>query len=94
MVVSSKLKELFPEKFWLYVDGSKQSEELIKDVEPFVQADMLVIYDIYKDGGFKGTDVPLPRLLRNGDVATGLSLRKFIQHLKELNEELLREEVE
>ncbi len=91
-VINKKLKELFPDKFWLYVDSSPESQKIIKEAEPFREAGMLKVYDIYKDGGFNGSDVPLPRLLRNGDVMVGWGLHRFIQHLKELNEKFFREE--
>ena len=93
-LVSRRLKELFPDGFWLYVDDSAKSTEAVKEMELFFQAGMVTIYNIYKDGGFKGSDVPLPFLRRNGDVMTGSTFHEFIEHLKKLNEEFVLEERE
>jgi hypothetical protein len=91
-LVSGRLKALFPDGFWLYVDDSDKSMESIREMDIFKKAGMLTVYDVYRDGGFKKADVSFPFLRRNGDVMVGRELRNFIQHLKELNKEFLREE--
>ena len=91
--VSTRLKELHPDGFWLYVDNSPKSLEVLTEVKWLEQAGMLEVSDLTADGGF-ADGVPLPRLLRNGDVMSGRRLRTFLQFLKELNQEFLEEEQE
>lgn len=91
-MVSQRLRELFPDGFWLYVDNSPQSQEVLEKAEWLQQAKLLVVSNLSEDGGF-ADGVSLPRLLRNGDVMTGWRLHRFIQFLGELNDEFNQEEI-
>ncbi len=77
---------------WLYVDSSERSHEALAEATPFVKAGLITVYDVYKDGGFKESDVPLPRLMFNGDVLVGAPLLRHLQFLKKLNDQFLQEE--
>lgn len=88
--VSQRLKELHPGGFWLYVDNSTKSRDVLKQVAWLKEGGLLTVSDPTENGGF--SDVTLPRLLMKGDVLSGLTLREFIKFLTGLNEEFLKEE--
>ena len=91
--ITERLKKILrTHDSWLYVDDSEASHAALEEAAPFIEARLFTVYDIYKDGGFEGSDVPLPRLMFNGDVLSGRSLLRHLQFLKELNDELLQEE--
>ena len=91
-MVTKRLQELVrPQKLWLYVDNSQESQEILKEAERFQQAGILFVSDL--TGTRDLSDVHLPRLLRTGDVMSGQRLRRFIQFLKELDEEFRKEEL-
>ena len=91
MVITERLRGILQEQEpWLYVDDSPESQEILKEVEPFSRVGLVFVSDLTRDGGF--SDVSLPRLLYKGDVIAGRQIRKYIQFLKELNSQFLRDE--
>lgn len=89
--IATQLKGFHPKGFCLYVNDSPESKRIVREMEPFKQAGMLIIAPVKEFGGFVD-DVPLPRLMREGDVMSGRRLQRFVSFLLELNQQLLNKE--